>query len=535
MGRHHHHLHWASLKIAAMLYAGVSAVALLPSAAAADDALIIARQMDINSLDPARGFCDTCQIYFSNVYETLIGLGKDNSTLTPRLATKWEANADQSQFTFHLDPDAKFSDGSPVEAKDVKWTFERLKNVKGGAAFMMDGVNSVEAKDAHTVVVTLAGPSSEFLNIVSAPYTGIINSDVAAANGANANEDADKSDTAEAWFLANSAGSGPYVLANYKPDDELRFKANPEYKHSKVAISDIVIKHTKDAVTQAQLLESGNADIAMQIDPDTAKTLKTDNLNVETIPSYNFLYVALAPGAKGAPKLTKEIRQAIGYALDYDGIIEFTVGGQGTKVPTPIPNGFPGTAGLPEPKQDVAKAKELLAKAGVPDGFEINSEFPNMNSYGVDLSLLAQKIQQDLAKVGIKVNLTPQEFSVWRDHVRGDGIPLTVSFYAPDYYGSAQYLQFFGMMEGTPWFNRAGGKNDPSILNPQTAELLKKALASGGDDKEKAYHELAMGMIDDRIIIPVVSPNLVLASSKKVTGLRYSACCNLLMDELSRQ
>ena len=137
-----------------------------------------------------------------------------------------------------------------------------------------------------------------------------------------------------------------------------------------------MIKHTKDAVTQAQMLESGDADIAMQIDPDTAKTLKTDKLNVETIPSYNFLYVAIAPGAKGAPKLTKEIRQAIGYALDYDGIIEFTVGGAGPSRRRPIPNGFPGTAGLPEPKQDLAKAKELLAAAGVPDGFEINSEFP---------------------------------------------------------------------------------------------------------------------------------------------------------------
>ncbi|CAN0487256.1 unnamed protein product, partial [Phaeothamnion confervicola] len=187
--------------------------------------------------------------------------------------------------------------------------------------------------------------------------------------------DAETTDKAETWFLANSAGSGPYQLVDYKPDDELRFKANPEYKRTKVAIPDIVIKHTKDAVTQAQLLESGNADIAMQIDPDTAKTLKMDNLNVETIPSYNFLYLALAPGAKGAPKLTKEIRQAIGYALDYDGIIEFTVGGAGAKTPAPIPNGFPGTSGLPEPKQDVAKAKELLAAAGVPDGFEINAEF----------------------------------------------------------------------------------------------------------------------------------------------------------------
>ena len=66
MGRHHHR-HWTSLKLAAALCAGVSATALLPTAAAADEALVIARQLDINSLDPARGFCDTCQIYFSNV------------------------------------------------------------------------------------------------------------------------------------------------------------------------------------------------------------------------------------------------------------------------------------------------------------------------------------------------------------------------------------------------------------------------------------------------------------------------------------
>ena len=106
-------------------------------------------------------------------------------------------------------------------------------------------------------------------------------------------------DKAEAWFLANSAGSGPYLLATYKPDDELRLKATRNTSAATVAIADIVIKHTKDAVTQAQMLESGDADIAMQIDPDTAKTLKTDNLNVETIPSYNFLYVAIAPGREG--------------------------------------------------------------------------------------------------------------------------------------------------------------------------------------------------------------------------------------------
>lgn len=524
------------LRFAALLCAGVGAAALLPGVSAAQDgALVIARQMDINSLDPARAFCDTCQIYVSNVYESLIGLGPDNKTLTPRLATKWEANADQSQFTFTLDPNAKFSDGSPVEAKDVKWSWERLKNLKGSPAFMMDGVTSVEAPDAHTVVVTLAGPNSEFLNILTAPYTGVINSDVAAANGAVATEDAETADQAEAWFLANSAGSGPYMLANYAPDDELRFVANPEYTRTELAIKEAVIKHTQDAVTQAQQLEAGSVDIAMQIDPDTAKTITSDSVVVETIPSYNFLYVALSPGAKDAPKLTPDVRQAVALALDYDGIIEFTVGGAGKKIASPIPNGFPGTTGLPEPKEDLEKAKELLAAAGLADGFEIRAEFPNMNVYGVDFSLLAQKVQQDLARVNVKMSLTPVEFSVWRDHVSGDGIPLTIVFYAPDYFGSAQYVQYFGMQEGSPWWKRAGGKNDPSITNAKTGELLQKVMAAPEAEKEALYHEIALTMIDDHVIIPVVSPDLVLAHSKSVTGVRYSACCNLPIDEIARQ
>lgn len=524
----------AALLLGVPLMLGLAGMAL--PAQAQETPLIIARAMDINSLDPARTWCDTCQIYVSNVYETLIGLGADNKTLMPRLATSWETSDDQSQFTFRLDPEALFSDGSPLEAKDVKWSWERLKNIKGGPSFMMDGVNSVEAPDAHTVVVTMAGPNSEFLGILTAPYMGVINSDVAIANGANANADADQTDTSEPWFMANSAGSGPYVLAGYKADDELRFAANPHYKRGKVGVSEVVIKHTKDAVAQAQLLASGDADVAMQIDPDTAKTIQSDNVVISTVPSYNFVYVAISPGAKAnTVKLSQEVREAIGYALDYEGTIEFTVGGEGKLQAAPIPNGFPGTDGLPTPTQDLAKAKELLEKAGLGGGFELAAEFPNMNVYGVDLSLLMQKVQQDLAQVNINVSLTPLEFSVWREHIRGDGIPLTAVFYAPDYFGSAQYVQYFAMTEGSPWWVRAGGANDPSVTNPREAELLKQALAAPEAGKDKLYQELALEMIKDRVIIPLVSPNVILAHAKSVTGVRYSACCNLPLDEIARQ
>lgn len=511
------------------------AVGYVGTAPAADDKpLVIARNMDVNSLDPARAFCDTCQIYISAAYEALIGITADN-TLVPLLASSWEVSDDQTQFTFHLNPKAVFSDGSPVESKDVKWSWERLANMKGGPSFMMDGVTSIEAPDAQTVVVTMAAPSSEFLGVLTAPYTGVINSDVAAAGGATADAEAATKDTSEAWFLENSAGSGPFVLATYRPDDELRLKRNDAYWGTAPAIGEVVIKQTKDAVAQAQMLESGAADIAMQIDPDTAKTITSDNVVVTTAPSFNFVYVALSPGAKdNKVPLSPQIREAVGYALDYQGVIDFTLGGAGKLQPAPIPNGFPGTANLPAPVYDLDKAKALLAEAGVPDGFEIEARYPDVNSYGVDFNLMMQKVQQDLAKVNIKVNLQPLTFSVWREQINGDGIPMTAVFYAPDYYGSAQYVQYFAMMETTAWARRAGAATDPSVVNPREAELLKQALASGGEAMEEAYHQIGLEMIKDRVIFPLVSPDLVLAHLKDVQGVRYSACCNLPLAEISR-
>ena len=123
--------------------------------------LVIARDMDTNSTDPSRAYCDTCQIFMTAIYETLITLDpKDPNVMIPRLATKWEANAENTVFTFTLNPDAKFADGSPVEAKDVKWTWDRLANVKGSASYLMAGYKSIDIPDATTVVVTFAAPNS---------------------------------------------------------------------------------------------------------------------------------------------------------------------------------------------------------------------------------------------------------------------------------------------------------------------------------------------------------------------------------------
>jgi peptide/nickel transport system substrate-binding protein len=293
------------------------------------------------------------------------------------------------------------------------------------------------------------------------------------------------------------------------------------------------MKQTADAVTQAQMLQSGAADIAMQIDPDTSKTIHDPSIVFKTVPSYNYVYAAFSPIAKGAPvTLTHDVREAIALAIDYKGAVDFTVGGEGKLQPSAIPNGFPGTESLPDPVTDVARAKALMAKAGYADGFTLGLEFPAMDVYGIDISLLAQKLQQDLGKIKVKLALKPETFNVWVGDIDSPGVPFTIGFFAPDYFGSAQYAQYFGMMAGMPWGKRAGVGTTPGLDGAAELTAFNKALAAAGPAQEDAYKAIGMQMIADKIIVPIVSPDLVLAYRSDISGVRYSACCNLPLNEI---
>lgn len=492
-----------------------------------DKALLIARGMDVNSLDPSRAYCDTCQIFMTAVYETLIGLDPDNSTLVPRLATKWESNAEQTEFTFTLDPNAKFADGSQVTSEDVKFSWERLGGLQGSASYLVGTIKDIDASDPGVVKVTLSQANSAFLAQVNASYLGIVNKKVAEANGATTDPATDK---AEEWFLANSAGSGPFALSAYQSGAELRLKRNDAYwGATKAAFPEVVIKETPDAVTQRQQLEAGSVDIAMQISNDAAKGMGGNGVTVEQVPSFNFVYLALSPGAKGAEQLTPKVREAIRLALDYTGLIDATVGGAGKPQPSPIPNGFAGTDGLAEPAQDVEKAKSLLAEEGV-TSLDLDATYPSLNVYGVDFSTAMQKVQTDLKAVGINLQLNPVEISVWADKIGTDGIPVTMLYFAPDHTDSSQYVQYFGLLEGSQWQTWGG-----TDVSTEQTDLLSQAFAEQDATKRAAiYKQLAESMMADNVIIPVVNPNLFLAARDDIKGLYYSACCNLELARLTR-
>ena len=497
--------------------------------------VVIVRDMDFGSLDPARGYCDTCQIYFNATYDTLVGLSQ-KTTFYPKIATSWEINADNTRFTFPLDPRAVFSDGTPIEAKDVKWTFERLHYLKADPSLIMDGLKTVETPDPHTATVVLDAPNSEFMSDVTATFAGIINSTEAAKNGGISTPDAATKDTAEAAFQAHSMGGGPFILSSFKPNDSVVLVRNPHYWRTPAGVEKVVMRQVKDAVSQLQLLQTGEADISTQIDPDTAATIHGGRLVVETSPSYNFVYVQFLPGGPGpsAGKLSKDVRTALGLAIDYKGTADVTVAGKARFLASPVPLGFPGIDGIPPPHQDVDLAKKMLAKAGLADGFAIDMSYPTQNVYGVDFATFAQKVQQDLAKVNVKVNLVPQTFAVWQPMNAAGKIGGTFGYWAPDYFGTSDYIKYFGLIPGTFVGTASGLANLPEGLNAREGELFKQALAAQGEQSAGLFHDAAVEMVNDKISIPVFTPDLVIVRSPDVKGVNYNVIANLILPDLHR-
>ena len=147
-----------------------------------------------------------------------------------------------------------------------------------------------------------------------------------------------------------------------------------------------------------------------------------------------------------------------------------------------------------------------------------------------------QKVQQDLAKVGIKVQLEPVSFAVLRTRISGT-IPMTVLMWAADYVGSAPYVQYFSMTPGARWYFLASGASGDlkELINPREVELIEKLQKANAKEAAGLYHEFAKEMIKDRIVIPVGNPNLLLTYRKNVKGIRYDIITELAFDEMSKE
>jgi peptide/nickel transport system substrate-binding protein len=460
-----------------------------------------------------------------NVYDRLLTFGRktlpngavsyDYASLQPELAESWQVAPDGMSVTFKLRKDATFHDGTPVTAKDVKWSFDRAVSIGGFPTFQMKA-GSLEKPDQfvvvddHTFRVTFLRKDKLTLPDLAVPVAIIYNS-------ALAKKHATASDPwAAEWLKSNPAGGGAYKVESWRPGQEtvyVRFDAwrsGPQPK-----IRRVIVREVPSAGNRRALLEKGDADISFDLPPKDFKELSAaGKLTVIGVPVENAMqYVGM--NVKNPPFNNVKVRQAVAYAMPYDKIMEGAVFGRAFKLYGAAPEAAAASE-WPQPttyKTDLAKAKTLLAEAGAVGGFETTLSFDQgLATMNEPIAVL---VSEALATIGIKTTINKIPGANWRAALLKKDLPLITNTFG----GWLNYPEYF-------FFWTYHGQNAVfNTMSYQNPELDKLIDAARFDTDPARYREHVRGFIKiayaDAPRIPLFQPYLDVAMQKSVTGYQY--------------
>ncbi|MEO2152693.1 MAG: ABC transporter substrate-binding protein, partial [Thermococcus sp.] len=321
------------------------------------DTIIIGVTDKVTDLDPANAYDFYTWEVLNNVMEGLVKYKPGTLEIEPALAESWEVNKDSTVWTFHLRKDAKFADGTPLTAKDVVRSINRVMTIKGDPSWLVTSfVEKVEAKDDYTVVFYLKHPTAYFLALLTTPpYFPV-----------SPKYDNDKIDSD-----ATYGGVGPYKIVKWVRDQELVLEANPYYYGEKPKTKKIIIKFYNDASTMRLALQNGEIDVAWRtLRPTDIKSLKeSGKFNVIEVPGGFIRYVCL--NTKIDPTKEVKVRQALAAAVDRNEISKIVYQGTVEPLYSLIPNGMWSHLDVFKEKYgdgNIELAKKLLSEAGYSEG-----------------------------------------------------------------------------------------------------------------------------------------------------------------------
>jgi peptide/nickel transport system substrate-binding protein len=372
-------------------------------AATPADALVIAQNIDdIVALDPAQAYEFTSGEINTNVYDRLVQYeAEDTTKLVGGLASEWAVDEAAKTLTFTL-RDAKFASGNPVRPEDVLFSFKRVVTLNLTPAFILTQLGwspenidqMVTIADGKVVVKWEGDFASAFvLNVLAARPASIVDEVLVSENAGD--------DQGNTWLNTHSAGSGPFVMADYRPAEIVRLTANENYFRGAPAMKQVIIRHVAEAATQQLLLTSGDVDIAKNLTPDQIASLPADSVKVESYPqaavhflSFNQKQEELTPPA---------VWEAARYLVDYDGMTQSFLAGQMEKHQAFWPKGFPGSYDETPFTYDVEKAKQILADAGITTPIDVTLDVINSTPF----TDMAQSLQASFAEAGINFEILP--------------------------------------------------------------------------------------------------------------------------------
>ncbi len=415
--------------------ATVAAPAVLTGAHAATPkgVAVMAKQIDdIVSFDPAESYEFTNGEVDANCYRRLIRPNLDDATrIEGDLAESWTVSADGLTFTFKLRPDARFDSGNPVTANDAAFSLQRVVKLNKTPGFIVtqfgfkpDNVEQmIRALDDHTLEMKLpeAQATSFVLYCLSANVGSVVDQATVMANQANG-------DLGNAWLKSRTAGAGPYKLTEWAASDHVIIDMNPNAAE-KPLMRRIVMRHVADPSAQLLLLQKGDVDIARELGSDQLKSIAgAKDLTIASASQGTSMYLAMN---QTVPELQKvSVHQAIKWAIDYEAIAKNITPDTWSVCQAFLPDALPGALKSNPFKKDVAKAKQLLAEAGLGGGFAVNMDYISASPHAE----IAQALQADLAAVGIKVTLLPGEQKQVITKTRARQHQLALLYWGTDYF-----------------------------------------------------------------------------------------------------
>jgi len=468
------------------------------------------------SLDPALiQDVDTGEL-IQNVYEGLVSYDENNK-LVPQLAESWTVEGGGKSFIFKLRANAKFHNGTPVTAEDVKFSLERnsdpavksptassyLSDIEGFAAHFngkAKDLPGVMVIDPATVKITLDKPRPYFLGKLTYPCAFILSKDVAKRT--------------EITAVADTIGTGPFKLAEYAPDQQLVLLANPDYYLGKPLVDELIRPVIKDAATRLNQYKDGSLDLltierqdldAVNADP----VLKAEMVNV---PRPAIYYLGMNQDMY-APFKDVRVRRAFAMAIDRTRIATDIIKLPEAKgfLPPGITGARPDLAGIPF---DPATARKLLAEAGFPNGKGLPALTITYRDGRPDSALLAVSAITDLKK-NLNVDVSPKTME-WRAFLEARNAKklqfVGLSWYA-DYLDPQNFLSFLLRTGAT--------ENRDGYSNPAFDKLVDEAdTISDEARRTELYQQAEDLLIEDVARIPAYFGQDVILVKKKVSGVR---------------
>lgn len=375
------------------------------------DTLVMAWNIDaISTFDPAQ----LTDVYGSeitrNVCDNLVSGATDNpAKMVPALATHWDVSGDDNStvITFHLRDGLKFNDGRSANAHDLVWGMRRVVKLKMGNAAIFNeyGIteqnvdDALQATDEKTVVMKFDKPYPVELilnNIVASPATALLDRKTIMKHEKNG-------DLGNQYLKTHAACVGPYQLKSWRPGEALLLRASSHYWGEAPKLKQILIRHVAEPGTQRLLLQKHDIDVARNLTPEDLSDLqKTTDVKIKEMLEPSMMYWGFN---MTNPIFAKEkVRLAMRYLIDYEGLGKKLLKGVGIPRASFIPLGNLGALDEKEGqpfKLDIQKAKQLLAEAGYPNGFEANFLVANAPS----TLLLAQSLQDSAAQAGVRLKI----------------------------------------------------------------------------------------------------------------------------------